>query len=736
MPAPKPVWAIDIGNNSLKALRLVQNGDKVEVIGLDYIEHPKVLSAEGITEEEKDQIIQATLNTFAARNELSKNPVAISVPGQTSFARFIKLPPVEPKRVPEIVKFEAIQQIPFDINEVEWDWQLMEKPDSPDTEVGIFAIKNELVGKYLEHFSTENLRISIVQMAPIALYNYVRFDRNELDDAEKKALVVLDMGADNTNLVVCTKASVWQRCIPLGGNNFTKAISDAFKLNFEKAEKLKRSAPMSKYARQIFHAMKPVFTDFGAEVQRSLGYYHNSHKSTAFTGIILLGGGFKMQGLNKYLQQTTQLLAARPDTFERLVPSANISSAKLHENISDFGIAYGLGIQMLGLGKVESNLLPAKIARSMMWAQKSKFFVAAAVILVIVSLLAFLKTNMGLKACSSRESEKYRLGTQTILQQSKTAVSNMDNEKVRGAGYEKIIQEYMDIFKNRNIVPLLHEVLLRTLPGAENNPAQAELYEAYAAGQIEKIKQIPRPERKQVFITSIGISYSDNLISAPLETTRFDSSSRTAGSSEYGRSSSASASSTETPAEQTENAGFIVIIEGYCPYEKIGEIMDPAGAGNNREKWGIITRLLNLDKIYDGEGNCPFELFQKDKIEHFKLETGFVDLANPQSMQAGIGILETKIRATEEELPAAEDTRRYASRRTSTESSDKITRESVLVDPLTKEEISRAYDLDDKGRKKYDAFGKPMYIERDRWFRIKAKILWKTGSQNSAGTGT
>ncbi|MDD5135452.1 MAG: pilus assembly protein PilM, partial [Phycisphaerae bacterium] len=330
MSAPKPVWAIDIGNNSLKALRLVQGQDKIEVIGLDYIELPKVLSAEGVTEEEKEQIIQASLNTFAGRNELSKNLVAISVPGQTSFARFIKLPPVEPKRVPEIVKFEAIQQIPFDINEVEWDWQLMEKPDSPDTEVGIFAIKNELVGKYLEHFSAENLRISIVQMAPIALYNYAHFDRSDLDDAEKKAVVILDMGADNTNLVICTKASVWQRCIPLGGNNFTKAISDAFKLNFEKAEKLKRSAPMSKYARQIFHAMKPVFTDFGAEVQRSLGYYSNSHKGTAFARIILLGGGFKMQGLNKYLQQTTQLLAVRPDTFEKLAPSADISSAKLH----------------------------------------------------------------------------------------------------------------------------------------------------------------------------------------------------------------------------------------------------------------------------------------------------------------------------------------------------------------------------------------------------------------------
>src|SRR4030042_239966 len=181
MPAAKSVWAIDIGNNSLKALRLRKSEEKIEVIGLDYIEHTKVLFAE-TPKEEKNQRIRETLHTFAGRNDLGKDTIAISVPGQTSFARFIKLPPVDEKRVPEIVKFEAVQQIPFDINEVEWDWQLMPKADSPDTEVGIFAIKNELVGKYLENFTAENLRITVVQMAPIALYNYAWFDRNALDD--------------------------------------------------------------------------------------------------------------------------------------------------------------------------------------------------------------------------------------------------------------------------------------------------------------------------------------------------------------------------------------------------------------------------------------------------------------------------------------------------------------------------------------------------------------------------
>ncbi|MCX5632524.1 MAG: type IV pilus assembly protein PilM [Phycisphaerae bacterium] len=737
MAAVKSVWAIDIGNNSLKALRLRQAGENIEVIGLDYIEYPKILSVESITDEERNQIIRNSLGTFAKRNDLSKDPIAISVPGQTSFARFIKLPPVELKRVPEIVKFEAVQQIPFDINEVEWDWQLMPKKDSPDIEVGIFAIKNEIVGKYLENFSAENIRISVVQMAPIAMYNYAAFDRKDLDDADKNAIVLLDMGADNTNLVVCTKTSVWQRCIPIGGNNFTKIIAEVFKLGFEKAEKLKRGAPVSKYARQIFQAMKPVLTDVGTEVQRSLGYYSSSHKNTAFSKILLFGGGLKLQGLNKYIQQTTQIPAVRPDAFEKLVPAQNISSAKLHENICDFAITYGLGLQALNTAKIQSNLLPAKIARNMMWSQKSKFFIVAALILLAASILALLRTNIDLKAYTSTDAENKRKDTANILQMAKDTTNSLNEQQTRAAEYQKIIEKYTDNFKYRDIIPLLNETIFKTMPNAKNNTAQAELYEAYAKGDFEKIKQIPRNQRKQVFITSMSIDYANSLAAAQFEIGRPQRFSRDRGAGIGRGESELSASPATTGAgssEQQDSKGFIVIIEGYTPYEKIGELMDPAGAGDDKQKWGVITRMLNLNQLFDV--NSPFELFQKNKIEHFKFETGLVDLQD-QQMPQGIGVNQTKTRVTLDESAASDSRKSTRTYSTRGQDADLVASEVVLVDPLTKEEISRTFDLDEKGRKKYDTFGQPLYIERDRWFRIKAKFIWKDtrGQQGQAPTG-
>ena len=81
---------------------------------------------------------------------MRRGSVVVSVPGNAAFAKFAKLPPVDPKRISDIVKFEAVQQIPFQIEEVEWDYQIFRQPDSPDVEVGIFAITKDRVERFLE----------------------------------------------------------------------------------------------------------------------------------------------------------------------------------------------------------------------------------------------------------------------------------------------------------------------------------------------------------------------------------------------------------------------------------------------------------------------------------------------------------------------------------------------------------------------------------------------------------
>ncbi len=171
--------------------------------------------------------------------------VAICVPGQAGLARFIKLPPVESKKMPDIVKYEARQQIPFPLDEVVWDYQQMAGGSEEDgfaleTEVGLFAMKRDQVYRALQPFTDADIEVDIVQLTPLCLYNYVAFDQlHKLPPAEQydpdnppESIVVLSLGTETTDLVVTNGYRVWQRSIPLGGNHFTKALTKELKLTF------------------------------------------------------------------------------------------------------------------------------------------------------------------------------------------------------------------------------------------------------------------------------------------------------------------------------------------------------------------------------------------------------------------------------------------------------------------------------------------------------------------------
>jgi type IV pilus assembly protein PilM len=712
------VWAIDIGNNSLKALRLRNAGGVVEVIGFDNIQHGKVLTGSGVKPEERDELIALSLRQFVKQNDLGKDDIIVSVPSQNSFARFVKLPPVEPKRIPEIVKFEAAQQIPFDINDVQWDWQLMADPDSPETKVGIFAVKSDVVSSVLEHFARENVTVSYVQMAPMALYNYALYDYSDLGKSDNQATVILDIGAENSDLVVCTRSTVWQRCVPMGGNAFTRAIADAFKLNFEKAEKLKRTAPMSKYARQVFQAMKPVFTDLASEIQRSLGFYTSSNPNTKLSKIIALGGGTRMRGLLKYLRQTLQIPVEMPDSFKRLTISSAVSAAKFHESVCDFGIVYGLALQGLGLARIESNLLPRSIARSMAWAGKTRYFTAAACAVLLVSLMCFART--ALDRVNYANNNQVRQRVDNIINAAEQASDKLKAEESKGLQSEAIIEKELKSFDYRNVVPLLYQTIISVLPNEKNNPEQKELYEAFARGDVRGVKNFERQKRKQIFVTGMSIYFVGDIASAQFGAADFTERGGGGGRGRAGagqgdlegymESSGAASkskkskkdSSAEEGKEVESGPGFVVTITGYSPYKDIGELMDPVGVEGDPNKWGVVTRLLHLDDIVNWKN--PFELYRKAKIEHFKLETG--EVALEAKMPVGIGLEDIKFEKAKKAERGDSD-------------------ERILIDPMTKEIISKVAELDEKGKKKTDRSGKVVYKGNDHWFRLDVKFIWK-----------
>src|ERR1700730_5374812 len=154
MPVQPGVWGIDLGQCALKAIRVENIEGRVTATAFDYVEHAKILSQ---PDADPDQLTREALEKFLSRNSLKGDQVAMSVPGQSGLARFVKLPPVEEKKITEIVKFEAKQQIPFNLDEVVWDFQKIAGGEAVDgfaleTEIGLFAMKRDVISRYLGYF--------------------------------------------------------------------------------------------------------------------------------------------------------------------------------------------------------------------------------------------------------------------------------------------------------------------------------------------------------------------------------------------------------------------------------------------------------------------------------------------------------------------------------------------------------------------------------------------------------
>lgn len=523
MASKQPVWGIDVGQCLLKAIKLQPTGDGVEMLAFDVVEHESILS-EGETD--ATAMITKSLQTFVSRNNLKDSRVVVAVPGQQTLTRFTKMPPVEAKKIPDMVQYEASQQIPFDLDEVVWDYQVFTEKDSPDVEVGIFAIRKELIRNYLVHFTEQGIEPFIVQTSPMASYNAARFEQAT---EPQKACVLLDMGALATDLIVMEGNRIWSRPIPIGGNRFTEALVSQFKISFKKAEKLKRTAAASKYARQVFQAMRPVFADLVSEVQRSVGYYTSTHREAQIIRVIGMGNAFKLPGLQKFLQQNLQIEVERLSGFKKM-SSANLEqSPTFSDNISSFAVAYGLAVQGLGLAGVQSNLIPLEVRKALLWQKKRPWFVAATACIAVaggsiwvgnVLTNGQISSAMGsLQSVSvyrvSNKDEAERIinsggGEAPVERAAKVAgaaewyQSEMSKADGKRTGDQGLLKSLARLPDNNVYVPRILDIIHRAVESA----ASPDLKNAVTAEDYKKLaEQVDRPSRRYLWIETLQTLY-------------------------------------------------------------------------------------------------------------------------------------------------------------------------------------------------------------------------------------
>jgi type IV pilus assembly protein PilM len=503
------VWGIEIGQSSLKALRCHLEGDSVIADTFDFVEYPKILSQ---PEAEPEKLVADALEQFVSRNDIKGSiRIGVSVPGQSGLAKFFKPPPVEVKKIADIVKYEAKQQIPFDLNDVIWDFQQMEGAQVEDgyaleSEVGLFAMKKEAVFRALKPFRDKGMDIDLVQLAPISIYNLVTYEKfadrlmNETFDPEHppKSTVILSIGTDASDLVVSNGFRVWQRSIPIGGNHFTRQLTKDLKLTFAKAEHIKRNAMQADDPKLVFQAMRPVFNDMVTEIQRSLSFFKSLNKKSELENMLVMGNTAKMPGLLQFLNKNLGMEVELFDKFPKLGGQEVLGAQPFKENAAAFGVVYGLCLQMLSRGPMRTNLLPRDIVLDRVVRMKKPWAVGALSLLLV-----------GMVSHHAMLGQVYRPVRTEIWTSAETAVKNADQRSQDELKKDGDIKNKLNLYKN---------VGVEVSKGAERKLMCLELYKAIEAALnrdeslLDKTPaELPYKDRADFHITQIEQKYFDNL---------------------------------------------------------------------------------------------------------------------------------------------------------------------------------------------------------------------------------
>lgn len=556
MPSKNDSWGIEVGSDAIKAIHLVRKGSDIQVAGFEVLPFKKILSTPDL---DVDEAIQENLQQFFSRNDVRRSTVVASVPGSAAFAKFAKLPPVDPKKVPDIVRFEAVQQIPFPIEQVEWDYQVFTYRDSPDVEVGIFAITKERVMRLVENYRAAGQSLDGVTLSALAAYNAIVYDQDLT--AQSPGVILMDIGTSSTDVIIAEGGRLWLRTLPIGGNNFTESLVRAFKLSFSKAEKLKREAGTSKYSRQIFQAMRPVFTDLIQEMQRTLGYYQSINRDAKVEKLLGFGSSFRLPGLRKFLQQQLQIDVARLDGFHRISVDGK-RAADFAEQGLNLVTAYGLALQGLGLERVHANILPARIVKQRVWQAKQPWMAAAAGLLLAANVAAWVKLEIDRNSFEASQIESSAQIERTIGQanqyvQQWRKIEGGDDPRARIETLRRI-QDYHDVW------PKIMQDLTLAIRALESQP---ELQEA----DYEQVQRIPRGERRRIYIDAMTTEYRMNVGASASggysAQEVWGVSQQAVGGAEAQAAVSPVAGGAENAVDAAEPPSFVVTVKGTTPHK-------------------------------------------------------------------------------------------------------------------------------------------------------------------------
>ena len=349
------------------------------------------LGLEGSKESTRAEILINAMKDALDQGGFESNVINLCAPGFSVFSKFVKIPNVETAKASQIIKYEAQQNVPFPLEEVVWDYQVLGESTDGGLEFLLVAIKTDVVEGLMNTAENVGLRLNLVDVSPAALCNAYRFSYI----GEEGCTLLLDIGAKTSNLLFFEGDRVFSRSINIGANAITQDFCSESGMTFDEAEAFKieqgfvslggaYEEPDDPNLAQISKIARQVMTRLHIQMNQTIQFYRGQQGGSAPQRLYLAGGASALAYTAEFFSEKLNIPVEYFNPFANVEFGDELDLEQFSYFAHTFGEAVGLGIRNLAQCPVNLNLMPTSYVRREMFRQKKPYFLAAILSLILV----------------------------------------------------------------------------------------------------------------------------------------------------------------------------------------------------------------------------------------------------------------------------------------------------------------------------------------------------------------
>jgi type IV pilus assembly protein PilM len=342
----KQVVGCDVGSSSIKIVELkpLKNGEFQLLHAAIANLSPEAIVDGAIMD---SSLVVEALSRLIADNNIRNPGFGGSLSGHSVIIKKIQLPSMTDAELAESIQWEAEQYIPFDINDVNLDYVVLESGAGDTMDVLLVAVKKDRIADYTSVIVQAGKDPVLVDVDVFALQN--AFESNYSSENETTALVNIGASVMNIN-VLHQGTSIFWRDVAFGGNQYTEAIQRELNLPREEAERLKLGDQVGQHSvQQLMGVVNSVSEDLAAELQKTIDFFVATSSVDRLDRVVLAGGGAQVLNLDEVLKERFQVDVEVLNPFRNIRYSeSDFDPEWINRHAPAMSVAVGLAIRTVG----------------------------------------------------------------------------------------------------------------------------------------------------------------------------------------------------------------------------------------------------------------------------------------------------------------------------------------------------------------------------------------------------